>query len=597
MKTLRQTRPDAARARWTPASVHQARGSVLLVVVVLLLLASLFVLFALNVGRFEQKTSGNDVRAKLAQEIADAGVSVGVEYFNAHKDLFTDLDQWEVCADDTFPCGAIPEFTSADPAKPRRSTVFYYNPTGGNSLASRLLPTQPTQGNASGGFDAQQQVGATLCLIKAQPAPPPGSPPPDTVCTTNPDEAGRTWILTVVSKGSLPGEGSSATATLTLGAYSLFSPNLGTPPVMASGNVQIGGALQIVTAPDAGGDGIPVSVWTRLAMEKNGTPNTCHLDEFLRQGGTSSGPGYYDDMAICHTCSCSADTSLSYNYSNSKRCQGADIVDIDNNEPNDAGCPSSANIDIYRAEFPKDMFSFVFNTEAWLDSDQGSGGDTYANKEYHFGETRLVEDCDYTDPVTGANRTNRLPADTCTLLNIQRKTHIGDGVNDAAECTELTDTYANTGADAADELRGVVWVNPAPILDHATDEVIVPGYACEVKNANQIGRPIAPVLLVHDGSLTGLHLQLYGLLFVRAPNAVVKLDKDTGGPVGAQIELGLNGGAIIYGAAIVQGAVTSGGGGNAALVYNGDVLKRLFNNPDDVEFKAIPGSWTDRVRY
>ena len=43
------------------------RGNTLLVVVVLLLLASLFVLFALNVGRFEQKTSGNDLRAKIAK--------------------------------------------------------------------------------------------------------------------------------------------------------------------------------------------------------------------------------------------------------------------------------------------------------------------------------------------------------------------------------------------------------------------------------------------------------------------------------------------------------------------------------------------------
>ena len=66
----------------TPPAVHARRaelGNALLVVVVLLLLASLFVLFALNVGRFEQKTSGNDLRAKIVQEVADAGIAQGVE--------------------------------------------------------------------------------------------------------------------------------------------------------------------------------------------------------------------------------------------------------------------------------------------------------------------------------------------------------------------------------------------------------------------------------------------------------------------------------------------------------------------------------------
>lgn len=577
-------------------------GSVLLVVVILLLLASLFVLFALNVGRFEQRASGNDLRAKLAQEMADSGVSLGVEYFNANKQLFTG-NVWTRCATDDFPCGAIPAV--------RRSTVYYYSGSAGTGLQQRLLPLAglPTYQTATGGFASQQQVGALLCQVKAQPSPVPGNPLPPTECASTAAEGTKTWILTVVSKGSLPGEGSSATAVLTLGAYNLFNATPGIPPVIASGTVQVGGSMQIVTAPNAAGTGVPVSVWTRLEMQKNGTPNTCYFDNFLREGGTGNAtPTYYEDTPICGSCSCPSDPSLSYNYSSSKQCQGMDIVDIDNNEPNDAACPSAPNLDILRSEFPPDLFAFVFGTDAWLDTNQGTGGDTYANKEYGFAEERIIGACKYPDPVTGQAREQQLPADTCTLLNFQKITHIGDGVNDAVECAELTDSYVRTGTGAEDELRGLVWVHSQPILDSATAQVLLPGYACSVNGADQIGSPNAPVMLIHDGPLLNTHFSsndgkggFYGLLFIRAQNAVTGLDKNTGGPAapyaGEADAFSNNGRSNIYGAVVVQGSIVSGGGGNAAVIYNSDVLSRLLDNPNDIDFKAIPGSWTDRVHY
>jgi hypothetical protein len=122
------------------------------------------------------------------------------------------------------------------------------------------------------------------------------------------------------------------------------------------------------------------------------------------------------------------------------------------------------------------------------------------------------------------------------------------------------------------------------------------GLSCDVKirGLAQLGKPSAPVALIYDGSLTQVNgLKLYGLLFLREPNASTTLDKTTGGST----ELGINGNMVIYGAAVVQGRISSSGGGSAAVVYNKDVLFNLINNPENINPASIPGSWTDRLRY
>ncbi|HEY0660343.1 MAG TPA: hypothetical protein VGD21_03340 [Lysobacter sp.] len=576
-------------------------GSALIVVVVLLLLASLFLLFALNVGRFEQQTSGNDYRARLVQELAEAGLHQGVEFFNANPDIRADQANWEQCAagDDSFPCGAIPVmgFDPPDPPDPdgagplpdppdpgpapaRRATMFRYIGGTGSGVQKRFI-TLPNAITETGGFASNQQVGAVLCRIKK-----PTSATDPTACATNVADASSIWVITVVSKGSLTGEGSSATVAQTVGSYAIFSMTPGVPPVIASGSVEVGGGLQIVASPNAGGSGIPVSVWTRLEMAKSGTPNTCYMEEFLRQGGSSSPPAYFDGITVCHTCNCPTADSLSFQEPGNKVCQGMDIVDIDNNEPNDAGCSVAPNLDIRRSEFPPDLFAFIFGTRAWNDVNQGSGGDTYANKEFNFAETRRISECKFPHPVTQAEVTATLPEDTCYLLRLNNITHIGDGVNDANECNTI-------GAST----RGIVWVHPAPIQDAGGATVAgMSGFDCttHLRNVDDIGTPSHPVALIYDGALTQVHFRMYGLLFVREPNASTTISADTGGTG----QLGLNAGATIYGAAVIQGQVTSGGGGTAAIVYNEKVLSNLINDPTNTPSpSSLPGSWTDRVRY
>lgn len=557
-------------------------GSALLVVVVLLLLASLFVIFALNVGRFEQRTSGNDVRAKLAQEAADSGLSLGVEYLNAHKSLFTNNDHWRLCgaAETAFPCGGVPAS--------RRGTMYTYRATVGDTattMTSRLLPIDSTLANsAAGNFPATRQVGAVLCRVSI--VTPAGG---GIACADSLADASTTWVVTVVSKGNLTDEGSSSTVTQTLGGYNIFNLGPNVPPLVASGAVAVGGGIQIVTAPDAAGPGVPTSIWTRLDVDAHGTPNTCYFDEFLREGGTAGGtPGFYDGIAACDTCKCPTTGSLSFGKGGSL-CEGPDIVDIesspnggnaydkadyDADDVNPAGCPTSANMSITRDEFPDDIFAYIFGQQAWSDTIKSVNPAPTSpcrrdDLECHFAETRIIEPvCKWTDANNGKHSESK-PADTCYLLNIKNKIHIGDGINDAAECAAL-------GSGTS----GVVWVSNS---------------SCEttIRGLGQLGKPSAPVALIYDGILTQVHFKMYGLLFMREPDATTVLSKDTGGSA----ELGLNGGAVIYGAAVVQGEVSSGGGGTAAIVYNKDVLFNLINNPDNVNPSSIPGSWTDRLRY
>ena len=59
-----------------PSSARRQSGSVLFVALVLLLLAGLLTVVALKAGVYEQRSTGNDVRARVVNEVAEAGPRV-----------------------------------------------------------------------------------------------------------------------------------------------------------------------------------------------------------------------------------------------------------------------------------------------------------------------------------------------------------------------------------------------------------------------------------------------------------------------------------------------------------------------------------------
>lgn len=556
-------------------------GNALVVAIVLLLLASVITLLTLNVGIFEQRTSGNDARAKLISEVAEAGISQGAEYFRLQPDaLKAGSGHWLPCsglADKAqFPCGSI-----ADPI--RRDTMYYWVNTGSpgdvnndgisnNVLDMRMLPLGSVLTGTSaaarissvGNFNVSYGVGVVLCRIAI-----PTNPGDPTRCTTTPSEQSSTYVYNFVSVASLPDEGARTTISQMLGQYQLFQPKMNQPPVIASGSVDVTGGLQLVTNPNAGGPGVPVSVWTRRDITKTGTPNTCYADEFYRYGAKNNAPPTLDasGVILCDTCGCNGNDSLSYDKSGSKQDEGIDILDIDgSNGSNGLG----VNADVQPSEFPCDLFQYVFGVQARID---GNGD--------NFCET-LAPEVQFTSPTTLANV--YLDVDEAYLYNNATTILPRDGT--AGSLMKPDQIWG--GGYPSSALSGIVWCQ----------------INCDVGANQQVGTPAKPVLLVIDGEAR-IQGKVFGLIFMRTPvsdptkhplasahdHSVDKLDPNTGGTA----TLDMNAGAVVYGAVVVQGQIDKANG-TAAIIYSGEIFKN-FSNSIPAKNSNLPGAWTDRLTY
>ena len=169
-------------------------GTTLILALVLILLASLLSLFALNVGLFGQRTSASDVRSRLVQQTAEAGLAQGIEYFRANLTTAldpTDTTQWKACgADETaVPCGVVPKCANGQTSGSgcandahgvslaRRSTMYKYikgagydvnaNSDSSDAMDASSLPLDRLVGTSVGnGFNVSYGVGALLCVVR-----------------------------------------------------------------------------------------------------------------------------------------------------------------------------------------------------------------------------------------------------------------------------------------------------------------------------------------------------------------------------------------------------------------------------------------------
>jgi hypothetical protein len=67
------------------AGLRKQEGTTLIVAMVLLLLASLLAVFAMNVGLLAQRTSGADLRSRVVHETLEAALSQGIEYIKNNE--------------------------------------------------------------------------------------------------------------------------------------------------------------------------------------------------------------------------------------------------------------------------------------------------------------------------------------------------------------------------------------------------------------------------------------------------------------------------------------------------------------------------------
>lgn len=563
-------------------------GAALLVAVVFLLLAGIMTLFALNVGVFENRSTGNDIRAKMVNEVAEAGLSQGFEYLMRQQvDLLADTSAWRLCGAEelTYPCGAVlgtvdHDLNAATAEVARRSTMWrlvdstHTDANFDDAMVPAMLPlpnalTHVGAAEADKGFPVAYGVAPVVCFVQRRAVGELNTAP--IRCATDMADASNRRLATFVSVARIVGEGARTTLAQTVGRFNLVDDPVSKPPVIASGSVDITGGLQLVTNPNAGGPGVPVSVWTRKDVSKTGTPNTCYADEFFRFGAKNNAPpGFEGGTITCDTCQCDGDKSLSYDKSGNVQDEGIDILDVEGNSTvNGDGINYNVRSDALSyplCEFPPDLFGHVFGTQAWSDEDQDC-----------FAEVKVMQP--FTNPNTGVEVT--IGADEAFLYSFAEKI-----INPSVAGQPLmTPEQAWSGGYPTSTLSGLIWCQSN----------------CDVGSNTQLGTPDKPVVLVIDGSAQ-IQGRVFGLVFIRStaggtltPAAGYTFNATEVGSGGNAV-LDMNAGAIVYGAMVVQGKVDKANG-TAAIVHDDNVLSAIGDNPNNNRYASLPGAWNDTFSY
>jgi hypothetical protein len=441
---------------------RQQKGAVTMFsAILILILLTEMLIYAVQVGVFEQRKSGNEMRQKQAFHAAETGIQQAHAYMlaNALDLTFTGTDgwlfetyvddggsgRWAKCPDSTgpgeHPCFGEP-LSSGDPVNLRANSYFYSldgaTPSAIPMVLADILPAS-TETVA---------VQAILCLLEVDHEAV-GSPPVrGCLDKDDPKVNPIYYIITLLSRGNAEcvddGGGGFECAAEALVAQKLgsFGPLTGAGgpgvPLTTRSSFPPGGTAEIVPNPNGGGPGVPLSSWINdntttdpytgvscnafaNPLDPNGGSwTTCENHEWYgvdTMPDENSPNGKY----TCPSASCSCGTDerrLSYGDANT------DVKNFDI---------------IIDPQFPCDLFYYTFN----------------------------VHRDDYLDVKTGP------------------------GVQVINDCNEL-------GPDS----RGTIWV------DGSVD-------TCKI-TATDVGSPEWPVFLISAANLFSLggNANIYGVLFV-----------------------------------------------------------------------------------
>ncbi|PCJ30676.1 MAG: hypothetical protein COA99_17890 [Moraxellaceae bacterium] len=218
------------------AFIHHVRGSAVLMVSIILLIAvTLIIIITARVGALDQQISGNEFRHKEAFANAEAGLEQAASYLSANPSLHQgDADDgWASCTGLTaeFPCtivGAQMVFATVTSSAITSSSV--------NALAA--MPD------------------ADAYLVKT---------PFGTVA---------------VGQGVSDDGTGAAMAQVTFSQANLLLTSDELPPLMVPSG-DLSGNFNVVPNPNGGGPGIPVSVWAKDTLDTTGSNwKTCDHGEF-----------------------------------------------------------------------------------------------------------------------------------------------------------------------------------------------------------------------------------------------------------------------------------------------------------------------------
>jgi hypothetical protein len=516
----------------------------LVITMVLLVIITLVVLFSTSVGFFEQRTASNENRARIAEQAAETAISMAGEYVKANRSLVISNigdgwlsssatgGRWATCAGVSSTLGgrAHPCYSEADAT--RRAQLWFYTTDGsGASLATSYVP-YGSVGNVGGsaGFPSVVNVQAVLCRIDTSLTTP--------VCKQNPIKGNRIAV-TFISSATLTDENSQAVIKETWATYTDASPSAAVP-IIGSGFIKGLGNVQVVTNPNAGGYGVPASVWSPNDIGISGPAaacgasnpgvgsfSSCQVGEFLKATPLS------ELKTTCATsnvaCGCPAiNTTAESNYlsghSNSTKREGIDILDIDGNKgalPDVTFFPGVDCNGVDRSDPAIDddsLFEFVFNASNVVDA----------------GSKNTNVDC---GPAGDQN---------CAVFHL------------------------------VDTLSATVLPNCSTLGPASSGLFYISGN-CNFPNGD-IGSPTSPVIVVVEEEALINNNTIFGLIFVRSNDQSAEF---TG-----------NGNAKIFGSLVVEGEIDVTG--SIDVVYDNTGVSTDPNTlPSNAKFARVPGSWLD----
>ena len=335
------------------------RGAItMFTAVLILILLTEMVIFATQVGVFEQRKSANEMNQKLAFHKADSALQMAKQFMTANAYhaasssltdgwLATGTTRWQACTGSEtkdHPCWAEPvaAFRDGDGTSGRGS--YFYSFGGSNEL--------PIDPDALGGSATENvTVHALLCMLEIDRT----QDPIVQGCTTDVSKHDdRYYLITLVARGEADCTGSAncnaeALVSTKIGS---FGPGAGEGgpgvPLTARTAVPLSGTVEIATNPNGGGVGVPISSWINAnsgsACDLPGDPidpvsgsyATCERHEWY---GVDEFPSDYKCPTATCACSKSDDRLLSY-ADGSERVLNIDIV------PDDS--------------FPCDLFLYMF---------------------------------------------------------------------------------------------------------------------------------------------------------------------------------------------------------------------------------------------
>lgn len=369
-----------------PESRHRYQSGIITTFtgVLILVLLTLMMFFAVRVGVFEQRVSSNDMRQKLAFHAAESGIHHAKEFFRANsilaasytEDLLpssgtdgwlasTSEKRWQKCSEagldlvngsGTHPC-------FGESAAGQRAETYFYSFNGSTAVpvdTNAILP----------GSTEDVTVEALLCVLNLDE----DAGIPVQGCSADPDVAdGEYFMITLLARGGADCDGGTCNAeALVSEQVSNFGAAAGgrTPkvPLTTKSSFPPSGTAEVVPNPNAGGVGVPVSVWMNANAScsadgstidpASGSWATCEYHEWY---GTDVLPA---DYACPGNCSCSQSESISYTHASD------DVLGIDL---------------VADPEFPCDLFQFYF-------------GVPRANYEIVKGYSKIISNCDSLGP-------------------------------------------------------------------------------------------------------------------------------------------------------------------------------------------------------